>query len=97
MAYYFQYFIVILAILIGECAIYTIAWAWPSCMGIGLYTEDLVKALQSKYGSAGQEQFTAAMDLAQSTVIQKLFLYYHVDVTIIILVWMLRHRNSRRI
>lgn len=63
-----QYFIIVLAVLIGESAIYTIAWAWPSCMGIGLETEELVRALQSRYGSAGQEQFTAAMDLAQTTV-----------------------------
>lgn len=68
MLFWFQYFIIILAVLIGECAIYTIAWAWPSCVGIGLNVENLVKALQSKYGSAGQEQFTAAMDLAQTTV-----------------------------
>lgn len=55
-------------VLIAECAVYVIASAWPHCLGLGLDPEDLVKELQRNYGAAGQEQFTAAVDLAQTNV-----------------------------
>lgn len=65
----FQYFLAVMLVLIAECAVYVIASAWPHCLGLGLDPEDLVKELQRNYGAAGQEQFTAAVDLAQATVI----------------------------
>lgn len=52
----------------GECAVYVVATVWPTCLGLGLDPEDLVKSLQRNYGVAGQEQFTAAVDLAQANV-----------------------------
>lgn len=52
----------------GECAVYVIATAWPTCLGLGLDSEDLVRNLQKNYGVAEQEQFTAAVDLAQANV-----------------------------
>lgn len=55
-------------VLLGECGIYAVAWAWPNCMGLGLDVVDLVKSLQKNYGASGQEQFTAAVDLAQTMV-----------------------------
>lgn len=68
---------------------------------IGLYTEDLIKALQRKYGSAGQEQFTAAMDLAQSTVTNNNSTLYNFSLRSnrnhFSLVWLLRHRHSGRV
>ncbi|KAF2881390.1 hypothetical protein ILUMI_24788 [Ignelater luminosus] len=61
------YFLIIMVILVGECAIYAISWAWPHCLGLDLDAEELTKTLQRSYGVPGQEQFTAAIDLAQST------------------------------
>ncbi|XP_066138366.1 CD151 antigen [Euwallacea fornicatus] len=61
------YFIIVLAVLICECSVYGIAWVWPQCMGLSLDTEILVKAVQRYYGVGGQEQFTAAVDLVQSS------------------------------
>ncbi|XP_074041095.1 tetraspanin 68C isoform X2 [Leptinotarsa decemlineata] len=61
------YFLIIMIVLVGECAIYVVAWVWPSCMGLGLEVDDLIKALQKNYGISGQEQFTVAVDLAQTT------------------------------
>lgn len=55
-------------ILIAECAVYVIASVWPQCLGLGIDSDDLVKALQRNYGAVGQEQFTAAIDLAQANV-----------------------------
>lgn len=44
------------------------AWAYPQCLGLGMDTDALAKSLRQNYGVAGQEQFTAAIDLAQFTV-----------------------------
>ncbi|XP_022900199.1 tetraspanin-18B [Onthophagus taurus] len=60
------YFLFIIVVLVGECGIYAIAWAWPQCLGLGMIPEELTKSLQRSYGVAGQEQFTAAIDLAQT-------------------------------
>nr|CAH7766260.1 unnamed protein product [Callosobruchus chinensis] len=60
------YLLIIVIALVGECAIYIVAWLWPNCMGLGPDTEDLVKALQRNYGVSGQEHFTVAVDLAQT-------------------------------
>lgn len=65
---YLQYFLIIMVILVGECAMYAISWAWPHCLGLDLDVDELTKTLQRSYGVPGQEQFTAAIDLAQSTV-----------------------------
>ncbi|KAJ3666337.1 hypothetical protein Zmor_001786 [Zophobas morio] len=60
------YFLIIMVVLVGECAVYATAWAWPNCLGLDVDPEALTKALQRNYGNAGQEQFTAAIDLAQT-------------------------------
>ncbi|CAH1126972.1 unnamed protein product [Ceutorhynchus assimilis] len=61
------YFFLVMAVLICECTIYSVVWIWPQCVGLGLDTEALVKILQRNYGVSGQDQFTAAVDLAQTT------------------------------
>lgn len=38
---------------------------WPQCLGLTLNVTAMVKTLQGYYGIPGEEQFTAAMDLAQ--------------------------------
>lgn len=58
----------IILVLIGECAIYATAWAWPQCLGLGLIPDELGKSMQKSYGVPGEEQFTAAIDLAQTLV-----------------------------
>lgn len=40
--------------------------AWPQCLGLNLDETAMVKALQGSYGVPDHEQFTAAMDLAQT-------------------------------
>lgn len=55
-------------VLVGECAVYATAWVWPNCLGLEVDPEILTKSLQRNYGNAGQEQFTAAIDLAQTKV-----------------------------
>lgn len=44
------------------------AWAYPQCLGLGMDQEELSKLLRQNYGVAGQEQFTAAIDLVQNIV-----------------------------
>ncbi|KAF5292757.1 hypothetical protein FQR65_LT11165 [Abscondita terminalis] len=61
-----SYFLIIMLVLVGECAVYTISWIWPHCLGIDLDKDELVTSLQSNYGVSGQEQFTAAIDLTQT-------------------------------
>ncbi|XP_056637165.1 CD151 antigen [Diorhabda sublineata] len=61
------YFCFVMLILIGECAIFIIAWIWPSCMGLGINSEELIDALQRNYGSENQDQFTNAIDLVQAS------------------------------
>ncbi|XP_030763836.1 tetraspanin-11 [Sitophilus oryzae] len=61
------YFLLVMAVLIGECAIYAVTWLWPQCMGLGVDGDAMVKSLQRNYGVSGQDQFTAAIDLAQTT------------------------------
>lgn len=75
-SFFVQYFLAIVTILVGECAVYVIATVWPTCLGLGLDLEDLVKNLQRNYGVAGQEQFTAAVDLAQANVRSKVFSFF---------------------
>lgn len=64
----FQYFLAIMLVLVGECVVYLVTWAWPTCLGLNLGGEELTKSLQRNYGVAGQEQFTVAIDLAQTLV-----------------------------
>ncbi|XP_050311868.1 tetraspanin-11 [Anthonomus grandis grandis] len=61
------YFVLVMAVLLGECTVYGVAWLWPHCVGLGLDGDALVKTLQRNYGVSGQDQFTAAVDLAQVT------------------------------
>ncbi|XP_060523754.1 tetraspanin-11 [Cylas formicarius] len=61
------YFLLVMIVLVGECAIYIVAWIWPQCVGLGLNADHLAKELQRNYGVSGQDQFTAAIDLAQTT------------------------------
>ncbi|XP_053687450.1 CD151 antigen [Sabethes cyaneus] len=60
------YFLIILCLLIAEFGVCLMITAWPQCLGLNLDETAMVKALQGSYGVPGYEQFTAAMDLAQT-------------------------------
>ena len=49
-----------------EFAICLTITLWPQCLGLNLDQTVMVKTLQSSYGVPGREQFTAAIDLAQT-------------------------------
>lgn len=53
---------------LGECAICIIAMFWPQLLGIDVRPARLIRALQRSYALPGFEQFTAALDLAQTMV-----------------------------
>ncbi|XP_055625082.1 CD151 antigen [Toxorhynchites rutilus septentrionalis] len=60
------YFLIIMTLLIAEFGVCLMITAWPQCLGLNLDETAMVKALQGSYGVPGHEQFTAAMDLAQT-------------------------------
>ncbi|XP_018330643.1 tetraspanin-11 [Agrilus planipennis] len=61
------YILIIMGLLVGECAVYTVLWIWPSCLGMELRVNELIRSLKKNYGTAGNEQFTVAVDLIQKT------------------------------
>ncbi|KAL3279231.1 hypothetical protein HHI36_016744 [Cryptolaemus montrouzieri] len=60
------YFLIIILVLIGECVLFATVWAWPNCLGLRLDPYDLIKTIQGSFGKESQEEFTAAVDLAQT-------------------------------
>ncbi|XP_045492447.1 tetraspanin-17 [Colias croceus] len=60
------YFLVVLALLLCECAAGVIAAIWPRCFGIQNTRGGAVGALQGYYGVPDYEDFTSAVDLAQT-------------------------------
>ncbi|XP_041781616.1 CD151 antigen-like isoform X1 [Anopheles merus] len=61
-----MYFLIILSLLVAEFGVCLMITAWPQCLGLNLNETAMVKTLQANYGVPGNEQFTAAMDLAQT-------------------------------
>lgn len=66
--YAFQYLLTIILLLLGECIVCIIAVFWPHILGIDVRPARLIRALQRSYAVPGREQFTAALDLAQTIV-----------------------------
>ncbi|CAK1551707.1 unnamed protein product [Leptosia nina] len=60
------YFLVVLSLLLCECAAGVIAAIWPKCLGIQNTRGGAVGALQGYYGVPDYEDFTTAVDLAQT-------------------------------
>lgn len=67
----FQYFLIVLALLLCECAGGVLAAVWPRCLGLQNARGGAVGALQAYYALPDYEQFTAAVDLAQTEVTYK--------------------------
>lgn len=63
-----QYFLVVLALLVCECAGGVVAAVWPRCEGLQSARGGAVGALQAYYAVPDYEEFTAAVDLAQTHV-----------------------------
>ncbi|GLV31995.1 Tetraspanin 68C [Carabus blaptoides fortunei] len=57
-----MYFLLVMIVLLAECAVYGIVSIWPHCLGLAVAPVDLVKTLQREYGGAGHGQFTAAFN-----------------------------------
>lgn len=55
-------------LLLSECTVFIVAIFWPYLLGIDVRPARLIRALQRSYAVPGREQFTAALDLAQTTV-----------------------------
>ncbi|XP_012215906.1 CD151 antigen [Linepithema humile] len=62
-----SYLVTIILLLFGECTVCVIAVFWPHILGIDVRPARLIRALQRSYAVPGREQFTAALDLAQTT------------------------------
>ncbi|XP_034666606.1 tetraspanin-8 [Drosophila subobscura] len=60
------YFLGVVVLLLTESVLCLAITLWPHCLGIGLDESQMVKSLQSYYGVPGHEQYTNAMDLAQT-------------------------------
>ncbi|XP_018353522.1 PREDICTED: uncharacterized protein LOC108755165 [Trachymyrmex septentrionalis] len=61
-----SYLLTIILLLLGECTVCIIAVFWPHILGIDVRPARLIRALQRSYAVPGREQFTAALDLAQT-------------------------------
>lgn len=60
------YFSSVVVLLLAELLACLAITLWPDCLGISLDESKMVKILQGNYGVPGKEQFTNAMDLAQT-------------------------------
>lgn len=60
------YFLTVVILLLAESVVCLAITLWPHCLGISLDETKMVKALQGNYGVPGKEQFTVAMDMAQT-------------------------------
>lgn len=63
-----QYFLIVLALLLCECAGGVVAAVWPRCVGLQNAQGGAVGSLQAYYALPDYEHWTAAMDLAQTQV-----------------------------
>ncbi|KAK9296697.1 hypothetical protein QLX08_009369 [Tetragonisca angustula] len=61
-----SYLITIILLLLGECTVCILVVFWPHVLGIDVRPARLIRALQRSYAVPGREQFTAALDLAQT-------------------------------
>ncbi|XP_031780925.1 CD82 antigen [Nasonia vitripennis] len=62
-----SYVSVIVLLLIGKCSLCVLVVFWPHLLGVDVRAPRLLRALQRSYALPGREQFTAAIDLAQTS------------------------------
>ncbi|XP_058800814.1 tetraspanin-3-like [Phymastichus coffea] len=61
-----SYVTIIVLLLIGKSALCLVVVFWPHLLGVDVRPPRLMRALQRSYALPGREQFTAALDLAQT-------------------------------
>lgn len=61
-----SYFVMVLFLLMVKFSVCIVITIWPQCLGLNLNATEMVKILQAKYGVPGYEQYTVAMDFAQT-------------------------------
>ncbi|XP_011135468.1 tetraspanin-17 [Harpegnathos saltator] len=61
-----SYLVTVILLFFGECSVCIIAMFWPHLLGMDVRPARLIRALQRSYAVPGREQFTAALDLAQT-------------------------------
>jgi len=63
-----QLLFLLVVLLLGESSLGVLAFICPEYLGVTVTKTQLTESLQRTYGVPGKEQFTAAIDLAQTTV-----------------------------
>jgi hypothetical protein len=63
-----QLLFLLVVLLLGESSLGVLAVICPEYLGVTVTKTQLAESLQRTYGVPGKEQFTAAIDLAQTTV-----------------------------
>lgn len=66
---WFQYLFSLLVLLVAECVLAVLAVLCPQYLGLTIDREDVQDNWQRTYGVPGREQYTAAIDLAQTKVL----------------------------
>jgi hypothetical protein len=64
----FQFLFLLVVLLLGESSLGVLAVICPEYLGVTVSVTQLTESLQRTYGVPGKEQFTAAIDLAQTNV-----------------------------
>jgi hypothetical protein len=70
----FQFLFLLVILLLVESSLGVLAVVCPEYLGVVVSATELVQSLQRTYGVPGKEQFTAAIDLAQTLVRRALML-----------------------
>lgn len=73
----FQYFLVVLSLLLVEFTFCSMATVWPQCIGLNLDESVMVKVLQSSYGVPGKEQVISS-EVRSLTEIKAISFKYHI-------------------
>lgn len=60
------YFVMVLFLLLIKFALCIVITIWPQSLGLNLNVTEMVKILQGSYGVPGLEQYTVALDFAQT-------------------------------
>lgn len=73
-------------LLLGESSVGVLAVVCPEYVGVTISMTRLAESLQRAYGVPGKEQFTAAVDLAQTIVRTTLFLPSKISELVLLIV-----------
>jgi hypothetical protein len=80
-----QFLFLLVVLLLAESCVGVLAVVCPEYLGVTVSMAHLARSLQRTYGVPGKEQFTAAIDLAQTTVRRTLKLVAVLDNSFIVM------------